>query len=68
MTPDPIALGKDDLISKARTLMIQWNIDHLPILDEKAIAGIVTSDAIVLRMSPLEKIAPHSLIAEEQDD
>jgi len=66
MTPDPISLREDDLVSKARTLMVQKSIDHLPVLRKQEIAGIVTSDAIVFRMTPPERIARESIVAEEQ--
>jgi len=66
MTPDPTFLREDDLVAKARTAMIQRNIDHLPVLRQKEIAGMVTSDAIVFRMTPPERIARESIVAEEQ--
>ena len=66
MTPNPISLREDDLVSKARTLMVQKSIDHLPVLRLREIAGIVTSDAIVFRMTPPERIAWESIVAEEQ--
>lgn len=66
MTPDLISLREDDLVSKARTLMVQKSIDDLPVFRQREIAGIVTSDAIVFRMSPPERIARESIVAEEQ--
>ena len=32
MTSNPISLREDDSVAKARTVMIQRNIDHLPVL------------------------------------
>jgi len=66
MTPNPISLREDEQVAKARTIMIQKNIDHLPVLRQKEVAGIVTSDAIVFRMAPPERIARQSIVAEEQ--
>ena len=66
MTPNPLSLREDDSVSKARTMMIQENIDHLPVIDHRRIAGILTSDAIVFRLTPPERIARESIVAEEQ--
>jgi CBS domain-containing protein len=46
--------------------MVQRNIDHLPVLRQKQIAGMLTSDAIVFRLTPPERIARESIVAEEQ--
>lgn len=46
--------------------MIKKNIDHLPVLHDREISGIVTSDAIVFRMTPAERITRQSLVAEKQ--
>lgn len=66
MTPSPVFIREDDPISKARTVMTQKNIDHLPVLREQKIAGVVTSDAIVFRMTPSESITPASNTSEKQ--
>jgi len=65
MTPNPMVLQEGDLAAKARTVMIQKNIDHLPVLRGRDIVGIVTSDALVFRMTP-ERIGADSLVAERQ--
>lgn len=66
MTSNPTSLEENDPISKARTVMIQRNIDHLPVLRQKKIAGMVSSDSIVFRLTPPERIARESIVAEEQ--
>jgi CBS domain-containing protein len=66
MTSDPISLREDDSVAKARTMMIQRNIDHLPVVRKREIAGIVTSDSIVFKMAPSEGIAPESITSEKQ--
>lgn len=66
MTSNLLILQEGDLIAKARNIMIRRDIDHLPVVRERHIAGIVTSDAIVYRMSPPEKITRESLVAEKQ--
>jgi len=66
MTSDPVFLSENDSIAKARTMMIQKNIDNLPVLRQREIAGVVTSDAIVFRMAPSESISPESITSEKQ--
>jgi len=66
MTSNPVSIRQDDSVAKARNLMIQKNIDHLPVLREREIAGVVTSDAIVYRMAPSESITPESITSEKQ--
>ena len=66
MTSDPVCLREDDSVAKARTVMTQRSIDHLPVLRQRKVAGVVTSDAIVFRMAPSESIAPESVTAEKQ--
>ena len=66
MTPNPISIRENDSAAKARNLMIQKNIDHLPALREREIAGVITSDAIVYTMAPSESITPESITSEKQ--
>jgi CBS domain-containing protein len=66
MTSDPVSLREDDSAAKARTVMIQRSIDHLPVLRQRQIAGVVTSDGIVFRMTPSESITPESITSEKQ--
>jgi len=66
MTSNPISLREDDSVAKARTVMIQRNIDHLPVLRQREIAEVVTSDGIVFRMTPPESITPESITSEKQ--
>jgi CBS domain-containing protein len=66
MTSNPISVGEDESVAKARTVMIQRNIDHLPAFRQREIAGVITSDAIVFRMAPSESITPESITSEKQ--
>jgi len=66
MTPNPVVLQEDDLAAKARTMMIQRDIDHLPVVRKQKIAGIVTSDSLVFRIVPPERIARESWVSERQ--
>jgi len=47
MTPSPASLTGDDQVSKARSLMLRRKIDHLPIVDDQKLRGVLTSSQIV---------------------
>jgi CBS domain-containing protein len=47
MTPNPAGLDVDDEVSKARALMLRRRIDHLPIVRNRKLAGLLTSSKIV---------------------
>jgi CBS domain-containing protein len=49
-------ISKNDTVAKARNLMVDKKIDHLPVISDKKIAGIVTSNEIVFRLIPRERI------------
>lgn len=66
MTSNPVSLQEDDSVAKAKTVMTERNIDHLPVLRQREIAGVVTSNAIVFRMAPSESITPESITSEKQ--
>ena len=66
MTANPTFLREDDSVAKSRTVMIERNIDHLPVLRQREIVGMITSDLIVFRLTPPERIAPGSNVSEEQ--
>lgn len=67
MTANPVAVSMDDLTSKARTLMIRRRIDHLPVLHDKKLSGVLTSSHIVFNMiQATETIARSEIIPEEQ--
>ncbi len=67
MTGNPITLSRDDLTSKARRLMIRRRIDHLPVLAENKLWGILTSSHILFSMfQATETIERRLIIPEEQ--
>jgi CBS domain-containing protein len=67
MTRNPITLSSDDLASKARNLMIRKKIDHLPVVIENELHGILTSNQIVYNMFQVtETIDRSELISEQQ--
>ncbi len=67
MTRNPITLSSNDLTLKARKLMIQKKIDHLPVIIENKLHGILTSNQIVYNMFQItETIDRSELISEKQ--
>ena len=67
MTRNPITISNDDLTSKARQLMIRKNIDHLPVLINNELHGILTSSQIVYNMIQItETIDRSELISDPQ--
>jgi len=61
MTPNPIVLRAKDKASSAKGIMIRHRIDHLPVMEDNKLAGIVTSTHMVLATLPSEKIGRRSL-------
>jgi CBS domain-containing protein len=51
-TPDPICVDASDTAAKAKQLMIARKIDQLPILKNRKLSGVVTSDYIALKILP----------------
>lgn len=50
MTPHPATIEPADPSSKARLIMLRRRFDHLPVIDNKRIKGLVTSSHIVFQM------------------
>jgi CBS domain-containing protein len=67
MTPNPVIASSHDKVSMARGIMTRRKIDHLPIVDEGKLSGILTSIHIAEAMLPSEKIGRKVLgIADSQ--
>lgn len=60
MKKDPVTIGKNESASKARSLMGQHSIDHLPVLDSGKVCGILLSNDVVISMFPKEKRTGHA--------
>ena len=56
MKKDPITIGKSESASKARSVMVEHSVDHLPVLDSGKVCGILLSNQVVLSMFPKEKL------------
>jgi len=61
-----LTLGIDEKISYARSLMIQKDISHIPIVDHGRLVGVVTAESIVNAfITPLSKITTGDRIGEK---
>jgi CBS domain-containing protein len=61
MTRNPIVISKGDKISTAKQIMKRRRIDHIPVLQNNRLFGMVTSRGIVQMMLPTERIGRKSL-------
>jgi CBS domain-containing protein len=61
MTANPILLRAKDKASSAKGVMIRHRIDHLPVMEENKLAGMVTSTHIVKATVPSERVGRRSL-------
>lgn len=66
MTAEPIVLDQDDSVTKAKSVMIRRRIDHLPVLNDKKLSGVITSSHIVFNMLPAMSVERGALGAEKQ--
>ena len=55
MTPNPITIKSTDSTLKAKSLMLRRKIDHLPIMKDGELVGIITSNAILYATRPPER-------------
>ena len=63
-TKNPITVGTEASIAKARDLMVRKRIDHLPVTGNQRLEGIITSTNIVSRIAPPERVGSKSMQAE----
>lgn len=68
MTRSPIVVSKTDKIPTAKQIMKRRRIDHLPVLQDNNLAGIVTSKDIIQLMLPTERIGRQSLGIDGKED
>ena len=68
MTPSPIVINKRDKIASAKTIMKRRRIDHLPVVQERRLVGMINSKDILEIMSRSERIGRRSLGIDETRD
>jgi CBS domain-containing protein len=61
MTRNPIVINRTDKIASAKQIMKRRRIDHLPVLQDNRLVGMVTSKDIIQVMLPTERIGRKSL-------
>jgi len=64
MTKKPTTIDAEESISKARSLMLNKGVDHLPVLDSGMLCGILLSNDIVLSMFPKEGLERGAFVSE----
>jgi CBS domain-containing protein/ribosome-associated translation inhibitor RaiA len=68
MTGDPIVIDSHKTVSAAKSLMKRRRIDHLPVVDNSHLVGIITSSDIMKLMSPSERIGKKSIGINDAED
>ena len=60
----PEIVEVDDSIEKARTLMKEKNISHVPVINDGSLVGLITEFDVVKSLKPHERIGWHSMSAD----
>jgi CBS domain-containing protein/ribosome-associated translation inhibitor RaiA len=68
MTSDPIVIDCHKTVSAARSIMKRRRIDHLPVVDNGRLVGIITSSDIMKAMLPSERISKKSVGIDNAED
>ena len=68
MTGDPIVIDSHKTVSAAKSIMKRRRIDHLPVVDNNHLVGIITSSDIMKLMSPSERIGKKSRGIDDAED
>jgi CBS domain-containing protein len=68
MTSNPIVVDCHKTVSAARSIMKRRRIDHLPVVDNGRLVGIITSSDIMKVMLPLERIGKKSVGVDNAED
>jgi CBS domain-containing protein/ribosome-associated translation inhibitor RaiA len=68
MTSDPIVIDYHKTVSAARSIMKRRRIDHLPVVDNGRLVGIITSSDIMKVMLPSERIGKKSVGIDNAED
>jgi len=68
MTGDPLVIDSHKSVSTAMSIMKRRRIDHLPVVDNGILVGIITSSDIMKVMSPAERIGKKSIGINNAED
>jgi len=66
MTGHPVTLNVSDVLAKAKKIMVQRNIDHLPVLQNGKTCGLLTSQQLLDAIVPPERITRESMTPEKR--
>ncbi|HEU5446637.1 MAG TPA: CBS domain-containing protein [Nitrososphaeraceae archaeon] len=68
MTGDPLVIDSHKTVSAAMSIMKRRRIDHLPVVDNGLLVGIIMSSDIMKVMSPTERIGKKSIGINNAED
>jgi CBS domain-containing protein len=68
MTGEPVVIDSHKTVSAAMSIMKRRRIDHLPVVDNGILVGIITSSDIMKVMSPTERIGKKSIGINNAED
>ena len=68
MSGDPLVIDSHKTVSAAMSIMKRRRIDHLPVVDNGLLVGIITSSDIMKVMSPTERIGKKSIGINNTED
>lgn len=68
MTGDPLVIDSHKTVSAAMSIMKRRRIDHLPVVNNGLLVGIITSSDIMKVMSPTERIGKKSIGINNAED
>lgn len=68
MTGHPLVIDSHKTVSAAMSIMKRRRIDHLPVVDNGILVGIITSSDIMKVMSPTERIGKKSVGINNAED
>jgi len=68
MTGDPIVIDSHKTVTAAKSIMKRRRIDHLPVVNNGRLVGIITSSDIMNVMSPPERIGKKSIGIDNTED
>jgi len=68
MTGDPIVIDSHKTVTAAKSIMKRRRIDHLPVVNNGRLVGIITSSDIMNVMSPPERISKKSVGIDNTED
>jgi CBS domain-containing protein len=60
-TKNPITIEEDTSAAKAKELLVRKRIDHLPVIKNRRITGLLTSFHIISRITPPERVGSKSM-------